>query len=52
MECKKCNKPCEGYKCDMCGEEMPAMDPAHSCGQDHLKCKCTGCQESEEDCSC
>lgn len=52
MNCKTCNGPTDGYKCDVCGAESAAHDPHHGCGADHCMAKCTGCNEAEVKCPC
>jgi len=50
--CKTCGGPSQGYKCDMCGEEMMSQDPNHKCGGDHCMPKCKDCNEAEGKCAC
>ncbi|HEY4475206.1 MAG TPA: hypothetical protein VJB92_00555 [Candidatus Paceibacterota bacterium] len=51
-KCKKCGKPTEGYKCDMCGSESKNHEVNHSCGGIHCIPKCSGCGQAEEKCAC
>jgi len=52
MNCKKCEGPTSGYKCDICGEESVAHVETHTHGGAHCMPKCTGCNEAEVKCSC
>ena len=52
MNCKKCEGPTDGYKCDMCGEESLARVETHACGGSHCVPKCKKCSEAESKCTC
>ena len=55
VKCKKCEMPADSpmaYKCDSCGEEAQEHDPNHECGGEHCVVKCSGCKESETNCTC
>ena len=51
-ECKTCNGPTEGFKCDVCGEESPVHAADHKCGGEHCMPKCSGCGQAEVKCMC
>lgn len=51
--CKTCNGPIDGYKCDACGFESLEKDGEHLCdlGGKMLP-KCAECDEVEAECVC
>ena len=51
-KCKLCSHEVKGFKCDVCGEETEEFKADHKCGEEHLMPKCTGCNESEVQCTC
>ncbi len=52
MPCKHCGGETSDWKCETCGAESAAHDPAHGCGGDHCVAKCSGCSEAETKCAC
>lgn len=52
MNCVKCKKDTQGFKCENCGEEAAEHDPNHTCGGKSCVGKCVGCNEAETKCSC
>jgi len=51
-KCGHCGKSTVGYKCEMCGAEDHSKDLGHPCGIDHLKLKCSNCNQPESKCVC
>ncbi|MDD5110047.1 MAG: hypothetical protein PHI63_02430 [Patescibacteria group bacterium] len=52
MECGKCGGSAEGFKCEVCGDEMSDQPQTHGCGADRCLPKCTGCNETQTKCTC
>lgn len=52
MNCTKCSKPTQGYKCDVCGVESATHDEQHVHGGEHCMLKCGACNEAQVKCTC
>ena len=49
-QCKNCNGPTEGFKCDVCPLDSPVHLSDHECGGEHLVPRCSRSGQAETRC--